>query len=115
MIDWIGPLLSLTGTVLVLAGLYRRDPGAQRTTRRIAGWIWTRVLRQSAKVSTGSGSASFQVHATGEAYTPPLASDPGLTLSARVDRLEQNIEMLSKSILAQAAARRSGDRQVAAM
>lgn len=112
VIDWMGSVLTLTGTVLVLAGLYRRDPAAQRAIRLLAGWVRARLLNQPAKVSTGGGSASLKIKATGEAYTPPLASDPGLTLSARVDRLEQNIEILSQSIRAQAAARRSGERRV---
>jgi hypothetical protein len=51
-------------------------------------------------------------HASGEGMTPPLKPKPGSPLEERVARLEENIEILSGSIVSQAEARRRGDREL---
>lgn len=108
-------VLSIVGTVLVGVGLYRRDPGAQRRVRRAWGWFKSKVLRRRQPAS-GVGAAKLTIDhdMSAEGMTPPLVADPSRPILDRVGRLEENIEISSSSIRAQAAARREGDRRVTA-
>lgn len=108
----IGPALTTVGTLLVVLGLYRRDPAAQRRLRRGWGWVSTRLLRRKPRVASGAGRISALGSLEGEGMTPPLKAKPDAPTGERVARLEENIEILSGTIQSQATARKDGDRKL---
>ncbi len=114
MLSVIATGLTLLGTLLVLCGLYRRDPAAQRRARQGWGWFASRVLRRSQPPAEGSGAISLVVTVAGEGMTPPLKAQSEAPIEERVARLEENIEILSGSIRSQAEARRKGGQEVRA-